>query len=84
MGEATSGRLRLIHETLAELNEWESQYGITYGDGAGLGTSGEAPARIESLKDELRGLGAVFRWDGASYVLVDTVSAGEGYQVEDV
>jgi len=45
---------------------------------------GEAPARIESLKDELRGLGAVFRWDGASYVLVDTVSAGEGYQVEDV
>jgi len=76
-------RMHKIRRTLAELNEWESRYGTTYGVDAALGSSGEAPARIARLKDELRGLGALYRWDGTSYVLIETVAEGEGHQLAD-
>jgi hypothetical protein len=69
---------------LALLNEWEQEYGTTYGAGAGLGSSGESNARIADLKDKLRNLGAVFQWNGDRYILIETVKPGSGHQMADL
>ena len=83
MDESDPVRTRRIDTRLAELNDWESRYGNTYGVNATLGSSGEAPARIDSLKGELRDLGAVFQWKGNAYVLVRVVAEGAGEQLAD-
>ena len=83
MDEIEPGRAGRIRKALGDLNEWESLYGNTYGAAAGLGSTGEAPARIASLKHELRALGAVFQWDGTAYALIETVTEGAGDQLPD-
>jgi hypothetical protein len=83
MPNSDDQRTQAIRDVLATLNEWEREYGTTYGSGAGLGSSGEANARIADLKDKLRSLGAVFQWRGERYVLVKTVAPGSGHQMPD-
>ncbi len=84
VGSREPGRLREIQTILAQLNDWEQNYGTTYGDAKGLGSTGEANARIADLKDKLCGLGAVFRWNGERYVLVATAAPGQGRQLADL
>jgi hypothetical protein len=77
MAEAASDRAAQIRRRLDQLNEWETHYGGAHA-GPDEGSTGEAPARIARLKQELRALGAVFQWNGKAYALIDTAAEGAG------
>jgi hypothetical protein len=69
-----------VESLLESLNEWEREYGTTYGDAAGLASTGESNARIAELKRQLVEAGAVFHWDGERYVLDELVEGGTGHE----
>jgi hypothetical protein len=70
-----------IDELLEQLNRWEHDYGTAHGPAAGLASTGEAPARIATLKERLAEAGAVFRWDGDRYVLEHVAAPREGREL---
>lgn len=72
-----------VASLLASLNEWEQNYGTTYGANRGLATTGEGAARINSLKEQLIARGVVFHWDGKEYVVDDIRGRGQGAQGPD-
>lgn len=72
-----------VDALLASLNEWEQNYGTTYGAGRGLATTGESAARINALKDELKARGVVFHWNGREYVVDEVRGPGQGMQGPD-
>lgn len=60
----------LVEKFLAQLNELEQLYGrIPSEKDPNYDPSGEANARIQSLKDKLAQLGAELEWDGWQYNL---------------
>lgn len=67
--EGDAKREQQTLELLAQLNEWEQQYGAGFRSDPGLKDKGEANARIQDLKAKLHALGARYRWDGSAYVL---------------
>lgn len=57
-----------ITRLLETLNELEQKYGrVPAEDDANYDPSGEANARIQSLKDELARMGVSLKWDGRQY-----------------
>lgn len=72
-----------IRSLLASLNLWEQNYGTTYGPKRGMGSTGEANARIAGLKEKLHALGALYHWDGSQYVLDGIAESGQGGQRPD-
>jgi hypothetical protein len=54
---------------LDELNRWERDHGAR-GAAAGLASSGEAPSRIDALKQALAERGVAVQWEGDRYVAV--------------
>ena len=55
-----------IQHLLAELNEWEQQYGTRYAADPRLKSTGESNARIADLKEQLAAGGARFHWNGTN------------------
>ncbi len=57
-----------VKKLLSELNELEQKYGRVQAEhNANYDPSGEANARIQLLKDELKKIGVRLKWDGWQY-----------------
>jgi hypothetical protein len=77
-----TGDQRRIEQVLESLNEWERLSRPAGEDQPRLKSTGESEARIAELKRQLTELGAVFRWTGAEYVLVEVVDPGDGTELQ--
>jgi hypothetical protein len=75
MQKDDSSKSAQIGKLLAELNEWEQQYGTRYAADPRLKSTGESNARIDDLKEQLVALGAHVHWNGQEYVLDSPVDS---------
>ena len=70
-------RAQRIKKLLAQLNELEQKYGRVPAEAdPQYDPSGEANARVKTLKNELAQLGVRLRWTGDRYVIEDWDDAG--------
>ena len=58
-----------LEALLFQLNAWEQKYG-PLGGAKGMASSGEAPARIADLKQQIAALDMGVVWNGREYALV--------------
>jgi hypothetical protein len=63
------------------LNEWERRARAAAQNEPRLKSTGESEARIAELKRQLTEIGAIFRWTGTEYILVEVVGPGDGREL---
>lgn len=64
-----------LEALLLQLNAWEQKYG-PLGGAKGMASSGEAPARIADLKQQIAAMGMGVVWNGQEYALVPLSGSG--------